>query len=149
MINYPDALRREKTTFVQIFLMNNFFKSIIRFGLMVFSISITAYILPGVQVDNWWTAIVLAAVLGVLNTFLKPLLIFFTIPVTFFTFGLFLFVINGLIIAFAEEIVPGFSVNSFFKAMIFSLVLSIINSILEGIFGVKESRYSNQTEDNI
>ena len=76
------------------------------------------------------SAVILAAVLGVLNIFLKPVLVFLTFPITVFTLGLFLLVINALIILLAARLVPGFRVNGFWWALLFSLLLSILTSLL-------------------
>jgi putative membrane protein len=105
-------------------------------GLAVF---ITSLILPGVHVENMLNAIIVAAVLAVLNFFLKPLLIILTIPVTLVTFGLFLLVINAFLILLAAKIVPGFKVDGFWWALLFSIVLSVINSFFEA-----SARRSNQ-----
>lgn len=90
------------------------------------AIFISAYILPGVEIQDFWSAIVVAFVLALLNTFLKPLLIILTIPFTILTLGLFLFVINALIILTASDLVDGFSVTGFWPALIFSLVMTVI-----------------------
>ena len=93
------------------------------------AIVVAAYVLPGVHVASFWTAIVLAVVLGILNLFIKPLLVILTLPITIITFGLFLIVINALLILLASVIVPGFEVDGFWWAVLFSLVLSAINLI--------------------
>ncbi len=96
-----------------------------------FAVFITAYILsPGITILNFWTAIVVAIVLGVLNIFVKPLLLLLTLPINFITLGLFTFVINAFLIILASMIVPGFVVVSFWWAMIFSIVLSLIGIFL-------------------
>lgn len=99
------------------------------------AVLITAYILPGVKIadNSFFIALIVAAVLAFLNAVLKPIMIILTIPVTIFTFGLFLLVINALIILLAGKLVDGFHVNGFWSALFFSLILSIITSILEGI----------------
>lgn len=96
-------------------------------------IMVAAYILPGVHVENYLTAFVLALVMGILNTLIKPLLIALTLPFTIVTFGLFLFVINGLMVVIASHIVPGFSVDGFWWAIIFSIVIAFINLIIHKI----------------
>lgn len=95
---------------------------------------VAAYILPGVTIDGFLTAIILALVLAVLNAIVRPILIFLTIPVTILTLGLFLLVINALIILLADALVAGFDVTGFFAALLFSLVLSVIVAILDMIF---------------
>jgi putative membrane protein len=97
-------------------------------GLAVF---ISAHILPGVSVNGMVSAIIVAAVLALLNASVKPLLIVLTIPITIFTLGFFLLVINALMIMIAGKIVPGFKVEGFWYALLFSIVLSVINAIFE------------------
>jgi putative membrane protein len=89
-----------------------------------------AHILKGIRIDTFWTAIVFAAVLAILNIFIKPLLIILTLPVTILTLGLFLFVINALVVLLASRFVDGISIASFGWALLFSLILSIITSFL-------------------
>ena len=97
------------------------------------AVLIAAYIIPGVHIDNdsIFIAIVVALVLSLLNSFVKPLLIILTIPATIMTFGLFLIVINVIIIYFADAIVDGFRVDGFWWALLFSVTLSLFNSLLE------------------
>jgi len=94
------------------------------------SVFATGYILPGIHINNFVTAIIIAVVLGILNTFLKPILTILTLPITVVTLGLFMLVINAIIVLLASAIVPGFHVDNFLWAIAFSLVLSIINSFL-------------------
>lgn len=89
-----------------------------------------SYILSGVHIQSFVTALILAIVLGLLNLFVKPILIILTLPITIFTFGLFLFVINALIILLAAKFVSGFRVDGFWWALLFSLLLSILTSFL-------------------
>ena len=97
------------------------------------AVMFVSWLLPGVDVTNFTNALLIAIVLAFLNTFLKPLLILFTIPFTIFTLGLFLLVINALIIMLASKLVDGFYVNGFWSALFFSIILSITTSILEGL----------------
>src|SRR5690554_353572 len=94
------------------------------------AVIITAYILPGISVADFLTGIVIAALLALLNLTIKPILIFLTIPITLLTMGLFLLVINAVIVLIAAEIIPGFVVDGFWWAILFSLILSLINSLL-------------------
>ena len=87
-------------------------------------------VMNGVHVENFTTSIIVAVVLGLLNIFVKPILVLFTLPVTVFTLGLFLLVINALLILLCAKIVGGFRVDSFFAALIFSIVLSLLQSIM-------------------
>lgn len=108
---------------------------IIRILVTALLVVLLANILPGVDVADYTSAILVAIVLGLLNIFVKPILVILTLPITVVTFGLFLLVINALIIQFAGSIVGGFSVTSFWYAMLFSVVLSIAQSIVYGLTG--------------
>jgi len=109
---------------------NNFF---VRLLLTALAIIITAYLLPGVHVDNFFWALLVAAVLALLNVTIKPLLIIITIPFTVVTLGLFLLVINAVVILLAGAIIPGFEVEGFWWALGFSLVLYLINTIFNNL----------------
>ncbi|MFY7971479.1 MAG: phage holin family protein [Flavobacteriales bacterium] len=87
------------------------------------------YLMDGVRFDQNWKALVTAIVLAVLNTFLKPLLVLLTIPATLFTFGLFLLVINAIILLIAGELVPGFYIAGFWSAFWLSLLISAISTL--------------------
>lgn len=91
---------------------------------------ITAYIVPGFIVANFTAAIVAAVVIGVINTFIKPLIHLITLPITFLTLGLFALVINVLLLLGAAYITPGFEINSFTTALIGSIVLSLVSAFL-------------------
>ena len=95
---------------------------------------LAARFIPGVTISDAKTAILVALVLGILNAFLKPILVILTIPITILTLGLFLLVINILIIFLAARIVPGFAVDGWVAALLFSLVLAVISYILDAIF---------------
>ncbi|HLL60489.1 MAG TPA: phage holin family protein [Candidatus Nitrosocosmicus sp.] len=97
------------------------------------AIGITAYVLPGVDVVSFGSALILALVLGIINVTLKPLLHIFTLPITILTLGLFGLVINAALILLASLIVPGFKVDGFLSALLFSIVLSVVNLVLNKI----------------
>ncbi|RYG45938.1 MAG: phage holin family protein [Chitinophagaceae bacterium] len=96
-------------------------------ALLVMGIS---YLLPGVHVDGFVTALIVAVVLAILNLFVKPILVLLTLPVTVITLGLFLLVINALVIMLCDYIVGGFDVSSFLTALLFSVILSLFQSLL-------------------
>ena len=114
----------------KIFRMNFIIKLFIS-SIVVFSLS---YFLPGVHVTSIVAALWVAIVLGLLNTFLKPILVFLTIPVTLFTLGLFLLVINAMIVLICDYFIPEFQVDGFITALLFSVLLSVSQSILNKIF---------------
>lgn len=91
---------------------------------------ILAQVLPGIHVNNYGTAIIFALVLSLLNIFLRPLLILFTLPLTILTFGLFLFIINTITVLLASDWVKGFEIDSFSWGLFFSLLLTLITSAL-------------------
>lgn len=105
-------------------------KFILRLLLSALAVVLLAKILPGVDVASYWIAILVALVLSLLNALVKPLLIIFTLPVTILTLGLFLLIINAVIILLADWLVGGFSVNGIWWALLFSLLLSLLQSIL-------------------
>lgn len=104
---------------------------LLKWLLSALAIIIAAYILPGVAVAGLWSALVLALVLGLLNALIKPLLIILTLPVNILTLGLFTFVINALMVLLAASIVKGFVIVGFLNALLFSLVLTLLQELLE------------------
>ena len=106
---------------------------IIRLLISTLAIVVAAHLVPGVFVKDITTAIVVAIVLGILNTFLKPVLQILALPITILTLGLFYFVINVLIIYLATYLVSGFAIDGFISALFFGLVVSVVSAIL-GMF---------------
>lgn len=94
---------------------------------------VTAYIVPGVKIENFETLAVVAIVWGVLSIFLKPILILLTLPVNIMTLGLFTFVINAFLIMLMSNFVPGFKVDGFGVALIAAIVLALLNVVLGGL----------------
>ncbi len=94
-------------------------------------ILLTAYIVPGIIVSNLWIALILVIILGLLNITLRPFLVFLTLPINILSLGLFIFVINALIVLLASTFIKGFYVDSFISALFFSLILTIFQSIFE------------------
>ncbi|HEX8562374.1 MAG TPA: phage holin family protein [Flavobacterium sp.] len=103
---------------------------ILRILLTAVLVLLISRIMPGVTVDNFMTSVIVAIVLGLLNLFVKPVLVIFTLPVTLLTFGIFLLVINALVILLCDELVAGFTVRSFWYALLFSIVLSVFQSLV-------------------
>ncbi|MBV6644590.1 MAG: phage holin family protein [Cyclobacteriaceae bacterium] len=110
----------------------NFF---VRLILSSVAVLVVAYLLPGVEVNSFFTAFVLAIVLSFLNYTVKPILIVLTIPITVVTLGLFLLVINALVVLLADSLISGFYVDGFWWALVFSLLLSLTNSLLTDLSG--------------
>lgn len=108
---------------------------ILKLLLAAAAVLLSAYILPGVHVDSFLTALIVALVLAVFNAILKPILIILTIPITILTLGLFLLVINAIIILLTDFFIAGFVVDGFWWALIFSIILSIITYVFDSIAG--------------
>ncbi|MEO5682846.1 MAG: phage holin family protein [Chitinophagaceae bacterium] len=106
---------------------------IIKTLIIAAAVVLASYFLPGVAVDRFTTALLVALVLSLLNFFVKPILVLLTLPITIITMGLFLFVVNALIIVLAGKLVTGFRVSSIGWALLFSLLLSFFTYILEVI----------------
>ncbi|GAA4894324.1 phage holin family protein [Flaviramulus aquimarinus] len=104
---------------------------ILRLLVNAIAVFVLANVLTGVSVDSYLTAIIVAVVLSILNLLVKPLLVIFTLPVTIITLGLFLLVINGLIILLADKFIEGFFVDNIWWAILFSILLSILQSLLQ------------------
>ncbi|HET8854876.1 MAG TPA: phage holin family protein [Salinimicrobium sp.] len=103
---------------------------IIRILLTGIVVVLLSYLLPGVAVESYITALVVALVLALLNLIVKPILVIFTLPVTILTLGLFLFVINAIIILLVDAFISGFAIDGFWIALLFSILLSLFQSIL-------------------
>lgn len=90
-------------------------------------IFVIGYILKGVQIRSFFTALGVAVLLAIVNTFVKPILIFLTFPITLITFGLFILVINALMLMLVDALVEGMKIEHFGWALLFSLLLSLLN----------------------
>ncbi len=104
--------------------------TILKVLLTAVAVVILAKILPGVAVDGYGSAIIVAIVLGLLRLIVKPILVILTLPVTIVTLGLFLLIVNAIIILLADYFIGGFAVTNIWWALIFSLLLSLLQSIL-------------------
>jgi len=113
-------------------------KLIIKLLLTAVAVVILAKILPGVAVGGYVSAIIVAVVLALLRLIVKPILVFLTFPVTIITLGLFLLVINAVIILMADAFIDGFAVDNFWWALLFSLLLSFIQSIFNSFIEEKK-----------
>jgi len=105
-------------------------KFLLKILITTVNVFILASILPGVKIDNIFTALMVAFVLAILDAIVKPLLILFTLPATILTLGLFLFVINACIILIDAHFVHGFKVDGFWYALLFGVLLSFFNSFV-------------------
>ncbi len=109
--------------------MNAFF--LVRMVIQTLAIMVIAYLAPGLMTVEGFTAALAAAfVLGLSNTFIRPLFVVLTIPLTLFTFGFFLLVVNALLLMLVSALVPGFEVSGFWGAMLGSVLVSIVSWLL-------------------
>lgn len=95
-------------------------------------------VLSGVHITEFTTALTLSFVLALLNTFLKPILVILTFPLTLITLGFFLFVINALIILLADKLLEGVTIDGFWWALLFSLLLTLVSSFAQSLLSKKE-----------
>jgi putative membrane protein len=114
-------------------------KTFLKLLLTAVAVIVLAYILPGVSVAGYFSAVIVAIVIALLNMIVRPLLIFFTLPATLVTFGLFIFVINAVIIMLADNLVDGFAVDNFWYALLFSILLSVFRSFLFSLLNDKKN----------
>lgn len=105
---------------------------------MAASIIIAAYFIPGVMVGSFFSALWVALFLGVVNILVRPVLIFITLPINILTLGLFTFVINAVLILLASSVIKGFEVAGFWWALLYSIVLSLVNYIINLIVQPKD-----------
>ncbi|WP_266362005.1 phage holin family protein [Tellurirhabdus rosea] len=106
---------------------------LIRILISAVAVFVASRLIPGIIVNNFGTAIIVAIVLGLLNAFLKPILVFLTIPITIMTLGLFYFVINILMVYLAAYLVDGFDVTGVIAAILFSIVVTVVTWIIDAI----------------
>ena len=100
------------------------------------SLGVTAYIVPGFKISNVFAALIAALVVGFLNIVLWPILAVLTLPLTLITFGLFLFVVNALVLKFGAALVPGFSIDGFLPAIVGAVVLTLVGWLARFVFNV-------------
>lgn len=112
-------------------------KLVLKYLVFVLAIVLTGWVLSGINVDSFYTALWLALFLALVNVTLKPILVILTLPINILTLGLFTLVINAVIILLAESVIKGFAVTNFGWAILFSIVLAIMNYTLGKLFGSK------------
>jgi len=106
---------------------------ITKFLINVVSLLVVGYLVPGFEIKDFKTAVIAALVIGIINTFIKPLLKIITFPITVLTLGIFSVILNVLLLMLAASITPGFHIDGFFTALIASIILSLISSLLNAL----------------
>jgi putative membrane protein len=113
---------------------------LLKWFIMAASIVIAAYFIPGVRVGSFFSALWVALFLGIVNILVRPVLIFITLPINILTLGLFTFVINAVLILLASSVIKGFEVAGFWWALLYSIVLSAVNYIINLMVRPREER---------
>jgi len=106
---------------------------ILRILILIASVFVASRIIPGVEIDSNETLFIVAILVGVVNAFVKPILVVLTLPLTIITLGIFLLVLNGLLVLALSAIIPGFMVSGLLAAILFSIVVSVISSVLNNL----------------
>jgi putative membrane protein len=120
-----------------------------RWLVITVAILLASTIVPGIRVASLTTAIIAAAILGIINTFLRPVLLILTLPLTILTLGVFAFVLNALMLLLVAYFVPGFEVNGFFSAFLGALIISIVSWIANRFIQKPKGKHNRQKSDYI
>jgi len=125
---------------------------VLRWLISAASLVAVSYLVPGIEVQGFFSALIAAVILGVLNAVVRPVLIILTLPLTILTLGFFLLVINGLMLMLASALLPGFTVHGFWAALLGALLLSLIGWLLNGFIsdqGRIETRELRRGSDGV
>jgi putative membrane protein len=121
---------------------------LIRWLVITVAILLASAILPGIHVESLTTAIIAAAILGIINTFLRPVLLILTLPLTLLTLGIFAFVLNALMLLLVAYFVPGFEIDGFFWAFLGTLIISIVSWIANRFINKSNNKTHNKPPMN-
>ena len=105
----------------------------IRWLILTIAIVFASYIVSGIEVESFFSALLAAAILGILNVFFRPVILILTLPINILTFGLFTFVINAMMLKMASGVIPGFHVYGFWSAVFGAFIISVVNWILSTV----------------
>ena len=108
---------------------------LMRWLILTVAIIVTSYLLDGIRIEGFFSAIFSAALLGILNAFFRPILLVLTLPINIISLGLFTFVINAILLLMASGVIPGFTVSGFWTALFGSLLISLVSFILNTFIG--------------
>ena len=106
---------------------------LLRWILFALAIMFTAWLIPGIEVDGFKSALLVVVIMALINIFIKPLLVLITLPINLLTLGLFIFVINALLLLLLGRIAPGFEVDGFLSAFLGSVVISFLGALISSI----------------
>lgn len=122
---------------------------ITRWLVITVAILIASYLVPGIKIDTFSTAIIAACVLGIINVFIRPVLVLLTLPLSILTLGLFYFFINAFLLKMAAYFVSGFEVSGFFAAFFGSLIISIVTSLSNSFISTHKIVQRDDDPDHI
>ena len=120
---------------------------LLRWFVLTTAIAVAAYVIEGIQVSGFFSALLAAAILGLLNVFLRPVLIILTLPLNVLTLGLFTFVINALLLKRASGVIAGLEIQGWWSAICGSLVISVVSWILNSFVGGSRGGVPHQRKD--
>lgn len=106
---------------------------VIRWVISAVAILLTAFIVPGIEIQGFGAALVGALVLGIVNAFIRPLIILFSLPITILTLGLFTLVINGFMLSIVASVITGFYLKNFWNAMLGAIIISLFSSLINNV----------------
>jgi putative membrane protein len=107
-----------------------FYYGVLHWIISAFAVMITAYVVRGFKVKSFWSALGAALIIGIANAILWPILIFLTLPINILTFGLFTFVVNGIVLKICAAIMPGFKIDTWTAAIIGAIILAVVSTAL-------------------
>ena len=113
---------------------------LLRWLILTAAILLAAYLLDGIEVRDFFSAFLAAAVLGILNAFFRPLLLLLTLPLNILSLGLFTFVINAFLLKMASGVIPGFEVHGFWTALFGALIITLVSGLLNTLIGKERGR---------
>ncbi len=106
---------------------------IVKWVLFALTIMFTAWLVPGIEVDGFKSALLVVVIMALINIFIKPLVVILTLPINFLTLGLFIFVINALLLLLLAKVAPGFEVDGFLSAFLGSIIISFLGALISSI----------------
>lgn len=121
---------------------------LLRWLILTAAILLAAYLLNGIEVRDFLSAFLAAAVLGILNAFFRPLLLLLTLPLNILSLGLFTFVINAFLLKLASGVIPGFEVHGFWTALFGALIITLVSGLLNALTR-KDQNYNKQGREDV
>lgn len=106
---------------------------LLKWVLFALAIMLTAWLIPGIEVDSFLSALLVVVIMALINTFIKPLIVFITLPINVITLGLFMLVINAVLFLLLGKISPGFAVNGFLSALLGSVIVTFLGTLISNI----------------